>query len=106
MAELHVSNPTRARAPLFPGRDAKHQLELIVSYTGKPSSSFIALCNKPWARLMLQSLPPSPCIINKSHLPPPYCYLYRGLFPTATAGALSMMNRCLSFHTYLTSIVC
>lgn len=72
--------------PLFPGSNAKEQFSLIVNVTGRPAPHTLAKIKMPDAYAQsLNALPAAP----RTALPQ--------LYPTASAGAIDLLGRMLTF---------
>ena len=74
--------------PIFPGNSTMNQLDRILEVTGRPTAEDIASMNSPFAATMLESLSPA----RKKSL--------SELFPTASADALDLMERCFQFNPH------
>lgn len=73
------------RRPLFPGRDFRDQIKIVVSVLGSPGEGEIAHVTSPTARAFLASLPVTP--------PTPLT----DLLPDAPPDALDLLSRLLCF---------
>jgi mitogen-activated protein kinase 15 len=73
--------------PMFPGNSTMNQLDRIIEITGVPTPDDIEAVNSPFASTMLESLPPS---THKRELD--------DLFPHASADALDLLAKCLTFN--------
>lgn len=71
--------------PLFPGRDAVSQLQLITDLLGKPAQHTINRIGNEKARAFLQAMPPK--------APKPFAHN----FTNASAPALALLQRLLAF---------
>ncbi|PNH07865.1 Mitogen-activated protein kinase 15 [Tetrabaena socialis] len=74
--------------PLFPGRDAVSQLQLITDLLGKPSPQIVDSIGNPRARKFLQALP--------AKEPRPL----EAKFPNADPQALNLLARLLAFDPF------
>lgn len=74
------------RKVMFPGKDFKHQVEIICSVLGKPSLEDMAHVTSGRARKFIEKLP--------SYDPIPL----KSLFPTAPDDALDLMKKLLHFN--------
>ncbi|OSX78248.1 hypothetical protein BU14_0115s0019 [Porphyra umbilicalis] len=72
-------------APLFPGRDVRHQVELIVAFVGTPTAGQTAHISSARARRFLHDLPPTGGVALADR------------FPAAPPGALDLLGRLLAF---------
>ena len=71
-----------------PGSSTIDQLQKVMELTGFPSAAEIAAMDSPFAATMLQSLPATP---------PPPADVWELRFPSASADAVDLMRRLLSF---------
>jgi mitogen-activated protein kinase 1/3 len=73
------------RKPIFPGRDFKHQVEIICAILGRPSLDQMAYIDSENARKFISSLPDSPP------------QDFRVLFPDANEGGIDLLRKMLKF---------
>ncbi|GAB0489676.1 hypothetical protein MMPV_000901 [Pyropia vietnamensis] len=72
-------------APLFPGRDVRHQVELTVAFVGTPTEAQTTHISSGRARRFLRDLPESPGVDLAAR------------FPDAPPGALDLLRGLLAF---------
>lgn len=73
------------RKALFPGKDFKHQVEIICSIIGKPTAREMGHIKSARARMFLEKLP------DLNHVP------LENLYPDANPHALDLMMQLLKF---------
>lgn len=81
-----ILGETISGRPMFPGTSTMNQLERILEITGRPSDEDIESIQSPYARTMLESIPPSR---QKS---------LAEVFPSASPEALDLVRQCLEFN--------